>query len=52
MAKIHIDKDMVVKIVGGLCTVAGTVISLYTTNKDNVKNTEKAVEKILNSEGK
>lgn len=47
MAKI--DKDMALKIVGGVFTVAGTVIGLITTNKDNAKNTEKAVEKILSS---
>ena len=42
------DKNIALKIVGGLCTVAGTVIGLVTTNHDNAKNTEKAVKKILN----
>ena len=49
MAKFNVDKDMTLKIVGGVFTVAGTVIGMIASNKDNVKNTEKAVEKILNS---
>ena len=43
------DKDLTLKLIGGACTVAGTVIGLIVSNKESVKNTEKAVEKILNS---
>lgn len=48
MAKI--DKTMVLKIAGGVFTVAGTVIGLITSEKDRAKDAEKAVEKILKNQ--
>ena len=41
------DKTMALKIAGGICTVAGTVIGLITAEKDRAKDAEKAVQKIL-----
>lgn len=41
------DKTMALKIAGGICTVAGTVIGLITSEKDRAKDAEKAVQKIL-----
>ena len=52
MVTYNVDKNMALKIIGCVCTVAGTVIGLITTQNDNAKNTEKAVEKFLNSESK
>lgn len=50
MAKMNMD--LALKILGGACTVAGTVIGLISTNKENAKNVEAAVEKILKEQNK
>lgn len=43
----NINKDAVIKIAGYVCTLAGAVIGMVSSNKDNAKNIEKAVENHL-----
>lgn len=43
--KIKIDADKLIKVGGVLLTLAGTALSMVSTDKDNKKAIEKAVEK-------
>lgn len=41
---IKINKDLAIKGVGIVCTIAGMVLSNISTSKENAKTIEKAVE--------
>lgn len=44
---VNIDKDKVIKVLGWVCTLAGTGLGIYSSNKDNAKNIQKEVAKHL-----